>query len=122
MQVLARKEDGGAAIFKNYLKNYLGTYISILRKVFAQRRILLAKTYEQQTKKHLPTNDIAGSHLSIGKTGFTPKNKTKKNTQKVLETSVYLGTYLNKKNKVYYQSKQLTITLATFATFVPEQY
>ena len=89
MQVLARKENGGAAIFKNYLKNYLGTYISILRKNFAQRRILLAKTYEQQTTKHLPTNHIPVSHLSIGKAGVTPKNKTKKNTQKVLETSIF---------------------------------
>ena len=93
MQVLARKEDGGAAIFKNYLKNYLGTYISILRKVFAQRRILLAKTYEQQTKKHLPTNDIAGSHLSIGKTGFTPKNKTKKTPKKFLKP-VYIWVHI----------------------------
>ena len=114
MQVLARKENGGAIIFKNYLKNYLGTYISILRKIFAQRRILLAKTYEQQTTKHLPTNHIAVSHLSIGKAGFTSKNKTKKTPKKFLKP-VYLCTYLNKKNKVYYQSKQLTMTLATFA-------
>ena len=55
----------------------LGTYISILRKNSAQRRILLAKTHEQQTTQY--TYQIV----------------------KVLETSIFGYTYLNKKNKVW---------------------
>ena len=45
-QVLARKQNGGAAILKSTCTN-----INI-RKNSAQRRNLPAKTYEQQTTKH----------------------------------------------------------------------
>ena len=45
-KLMNRKQDGGAAIFKKY--------VSILGKILYKRRNQLAKTYEQQTTKHLP--------------------------------------------------------------------
>ena len=65
-----------------FLKITYLIWVPNIRKTSAQRRILFAKTYEQQTKKNHLTNSKKFWNLYIW-------------------VASYSSTYLNKKNKVY---------------------